>query len=100
MDTTVTQTNLTKDGNSQFFHERVSTATGTALVFITLGILPMLHNSEEIACDATFATMFPLAYAIMTEKTQALYSSVFDRVDRVIEVLRTTGDNYYHQNGI
>ncbi|EFX64036.1 hypothetical protein DAPPUDRAFT_267163 [Daphnia pulex] len=33
--------------------------------------------------------MFPLAYAIMTEKTEALYNLVFARV---IEVLRTTGD--------
>jgi hypothetical protein len=32
--------------------------------------------------------MFLLAYAIMTEKTQALYSLVFAKV---IEVLRTTG---------
>jgi hypothetical protein len=33
--------------------------------------------------------MFPLAYAIMTEKTEALYNLVFARV---LEVLRTTGD--------
>jgi hypothetical protein len=34
-----------------------------------------------------FLQMFPLAYALMTEKTQALYTLVFDRV---IEFLRTT----------
>ncbi|EFX65226.1 hypothetical protein DAPPUDRAFT_117443 [Daphnia pulex] len=87
----------TKDGNSPFYHGRVSTGTGTALIFICLGILPILRSSEEIACDATFATlpflfaqlftihvdaytyMFPLAYAIMTEKTEALYNLVFAR---------------------
>ena len=33
---------MTKDGNSRFYHGRVSTATGTALIFISLGILPTL----------------------------------------------------------
>ena len=60
---------MTKDGNSRFYHGRVFTATGTALIFISLGILP---------------------YALMTEKTQALYTLVFDKV---IEVLRTTVGN-------
>ena len=37
-----------------------------------------------------FLQMFPLAYALMMEKTQALYSLVFDKV---IEVLRTAVGN-------
>nr|CAH0106314.1 unnamed protein product [Daphnia galeata] len=37
-----------------------------------------------------YTYMFPLAYALMTEKTRALYTLVFDKV---IEVLRTTVGN-------
>lgn len=47
----------TKDGFPPFYHGRVSTATGTALIFISLGILPILRSSEELTCDATFATL-------------------------------------------
>ncbi|XP_045022912.1 uncharacterized protein LOC123466848 [Daphnia magna] len=90
--------NKTADGTSIFYHGRVSTPTGTALVFISLAMLPLLRTSEEIACDGTFATlpllfsqlftlhvaayryMFPLAYAVMSEKTQSLYQLVLDRI--------------------
>ncbi|KZS03612.1 Uncharacterized protein APZ42_033605 [Daphnia magna] len=90
--------NKTADGTSNFYHGRVSTPSGTALVFISLVMLPLLRTSEEIACDGTFATlpllfsqlfmlhvsayraMFPLAYAVMSEKTKSLYQLVLDRI--------------------
>ncbi|XP_045034358.1 uncharacterized protein LOC123475559 [Daphnia magna] len=91
-------TTKTADGTSIFYNGRVSTPTGTALVFISLTMLPLLRTSEEIACDGTFATvplllsqlftlhvaayryMFPLAYAVMSEKTQSLYQLGLDRI--------------------
>ncbi|KZS20655.1 Uncharacterized protein APZ42_012575 [Daphnia magna] len=97
-------TTKTADGTSIFYNGRVSTPTGTALVFISLTMLPLLRTSEEIACDGTFATvplllsqlftlhvaayryMFPLAYAVMSEKTQSLYQL---GLDRILHVLRT-----------
>ena len=48
---------MTKDGNSRFYHRRVSTGTGKALIFISLEILPILCSSEELACNLTFATL-------------------------------------------
>ncbi|KAK4025045.1 hypothetical protein OUZ56_010550 [Daphnia magna] len=54
--------NKTADGTSNFYHGRVSTPSGTALVFISLVMLPLLRTSEEIACDGTFATL-PLLFS-------------------------------------
>ncbi|XP_045026844.1 uncharacterized protein LOC123470557 [Daphnia magna] len=89
--------NKTADGTSNFYHGRVSTPSGTALVFISFVMLPLLRTSEEIACDGTFATlpllfsqlfmlhvsayraMFPLAYAVMSEKTKSLYQVLYFR---------------------
>jgi hypothetical protein len=58
----------TKDGNSLFYHGRVYTGTGTTLVLICIDILPILRSSEEIACDANFATL-PFLFAQLFKST-------------------------------
>jgi hypothetical protein len=65
----------TRDGNSQFYHGRVSTATGTALIFISLSMLPVLCTSQEVACDATFATL-PLLFSQMFTVHVSAYTYV------------------------
>jgi hypothetical protein len=45
-----------------FFYGRVSPDTGTAIIFISVGILPIFRSSEELAWDVTISTL-PFLFA-------------------------------------
>nr|CAH0103572.1 unnamed protein product [Daphnia galeata] len=92
-------------GEAEFFKGRLSTATGTAFMFISMAILPLIRTTKEIHADGTFQVVpdlfyqlltiqvmaygraFPVAYVLMTEKTAELYNLV---MQRFLEVVRET----------
>ncbi|KAK4021212.1 hypothetical protein OUZ56_003131 [Daphnia magna] len=66
----------TLDGSAEFFRSRVSTATGTAFIFISMALLGSLNRSKQLQGEGTFKTPFPVAYVLMSEKTLPLYNLV------------------------
>ena len=57
---------LTLDGAGQFFRGRVSTATGSALVFISPIILSHIQITKEVLGDGTFFPVPDLFYQMFT----------------------------------
>ncbi|EFX71793.1 hypothetical protein DAPPUDRAFT_326828 [Daphnia pulex] len=88
----------TLDGSSDFFKARVSTATGTALIFLSITLLTQLRTTKQIQADGTFKTVpnlfyqlftlhfkaykksFPVAFVLMSEKSLDLYNAVMEKI--------------------
>jgi hypothetical protein len=56
----------TLDGSSDFFKARVSTATGTAFIFLSITLLTQLRTTKQIQADGTFKTAPNLFYQLFT----------------------------------
>ncbi|KAI9555888.1 hypothetical protein GHT06_018405 [Daphnia sinensis] len=72
---------------SLFFHGRVSSTTGLALIFLSLAVLdgtfypvPNLFYQLFMIHIMYNGKSFPIAYVLMTKKTLALYDSVMRRI--------------------
>lgn len=61
----------TLDGSSEFFQGRVSTDNGTAFIFLSLTLLPLLRITREIHADGTFKTVPNLFYQLFTLHVKA-----------------------------
>ncbi|EFX78657.1 hypothetical protein DAPPUDRAFT_320344 [Daphnia pulex] len=88
----------TLDGSSDFFKARVSTATGTAFIFLSITLLTQLRTTKQIQADGTFKTVpnlfyqlftlhfkaykksFPVAFVLMSEKSLDLYNAVMEKI--------------------
>lgn len=56
----------TYDGTGPFYRGRVSSATGTAFIFLSLSLMECLRTSTEWHCDGTFKTVPSLFYQLYT----------------------------------
>lgn len=58
--------NHTINGTSLFFHGRVSSATGSALIFLSLAVLSEIRFTSQILSDGTFYSVPNLFYQLFT----------------------------------
>ena len=61
----ITVKRKTFDGENEFFQDRVSTATGSAFIFLSLALLSQLRTTTEIRGDGTFKNTPILFYCLL-----------------------------------
>ena len=72
----------TYDGKTDFFKGRVSTPSGeTAFIFISVPLMSLLRDAEEIHSDATFEIVPNLFYQLFTLHITA-YGKVIYSINR------------------
>ena len=62
----ITVKRKTFDGENEFFQDRVSTATGSAFIFLSLALMSQLRTTTEIHGDGTFKNTPSLFYQLFT----------------------------------
>lgn len=89
----------TLDGKADFYQGRVTcpTSGATAFIFVSLALLSLLRDSEEVHCDATFEVVPNQFYQLFTlhitayGKVSASIANIFKK-SKIVSFQHNSGE--------